>query len=244
MRIPWKRNPDSQDFDAWVRARRPEASSDFLEPLIAHARDERLARDERRSRPRSLRVAFAAVLSGLILVALASTGGLGYAAAGAEEAYEAVEAVVDSSEPSFASDGPSDTQYGKRCGNPHEDKERKIKPPPCPIQAGNVKVTEGQSGTTSMTFPITIADDYEPEATVTVEYVTADGTALAVLDYIPTSGTVTFLAGETATSATVQVVGDTVSEPDETVFLILSNPSANAVIVDDQGEGTIENDDN
>jgi hypothetical protein len=243
MRIPWKRNRESQNFDAWVRARRPEANSDFLEPLIARARDDRRARDERRSRPGSLRVAFAAGLSGLILVALASTGGLGYAAAGAEEAYEAVEAVVDSSGPSPASHSPSHTQYGKRCGNPHPDKERKIKPPPCPIQAGNARAREGHSGTTSMTFPVTIADGYVPNETVTVGYVTANGTALAVSDYIPTSGTITFLAGQTAKSVTVQVVGDTVRERDETLFLNLINASANAVIVDAQGQGTILNDD-
>jgi Calx-beta domain len=238
MKRFWKREPDGFDLEAELRASRPEPGREFVETLAA-----RVLHERPRSRRGSTRIAFAAGLSGLILVALASVGGLGYAAAGATKAFEAAKDTVNPSGPGTAGHTPSHTQYGKRCGNPHEEKPRKIKQPPCPVQAGNAKATEGNSGTTSMTFPVTIGGGYTPDVPITVAYLTRDGTAVAGSDYIATSGTLTFAAGETAKSVTVQIIGDTVRERDETFSLILVNPSAGAEIVDDEGVGTIVNDD-
>ena len=78
--------------------------------------------------------------------------------------------------------------------------------------------------------------------TVTVDFATANGTAMAGVDYAPKSGTLTFLPGETLKTITVQVFGDFEIEGNETFFVDLSNPS-NAVIGDAQGLGTIINDD-
>jgi hypothetical protein len=77
---------------------------------------------------------------------------------------------------------------------------------------------------------------------VTVDYSTAPGTATSGVDYVPASGTLTFLPGETTKTITVLVNGDTLDEPDETLFVNLSNAS-NATISVSQGTGTILDDD-
>ena len=58
----------------------------------------------------------------------------------------------------------------------------------CPIN--DVTVTEGDIGTTSATFTVTLAS--ASGQTVSVDYSTADGTATAPADYAATSGTLTF----------------------------------------------------
>ncbi len=61
-------------------------------------------------------------------------------------------------------------------------------------------------------------------------------------DYQTTSGSLTFLAGETEKTITVQVAGDFDDEANETFFVNLSNVAGGA-IADGQGEGRILNDD-
>ena len=106
---------------------------------------------------------------------------------------------------------------------------------------------EGNSGTTAFTFTVTLNADVD--AGFTVDATTADGTASAGIDYTALTTTpLTFVgtAGETQT-VTVQVVGDTLVEVDETFFVDLDNVLAggrNITISDSQGLGTITNDDN
>lgn len=233
----WKRH-DGMDVEAQLRDSSPQPRREFVEALAT-----RVSESRPRTRQGSRRIALAGGLSAVMLIALAATGGLSYAGAGATKAVKAAKRVVDPSGPQPAGKNASSEQYGKRCGNPHEEKPRKIKSPPCPVQAGNAKAKEGNSGTTSMTFPVTIGGGYEPEAPVAVGYTTSNGTALAGSDYVPASGTITFAVGETAKSVTVQVIGDTVREPDEAFSLLLLNPSASAQIADGEGVGTITNDD-
>jgi len=78
---------------------------------------------------------------------------------------------------------------------------------------------------------------------VTVAYSTADGTATAGSDYTAANGTITFNANETSKQVTVNVNGDTAVEPTETFFVNLTNPTGGATIADNQGLGTITNDD-
>src|SRR5262249_9637904 len=78
--------------------------------------------------------------------------------------------------------------------------------------------------------------------TVTVQYATADGTATAGSDYQSATGTISFAPGVTSRTISVGVNGDTLIEPDETFFVNLTAP-ANAVLLRDQGTGTILNDD-
>jgi hypothetical protein len=81
--------------------------------------------------------------------------------------------------------------------------------------------------------------------TVTVQYTTQNGTARAGgqnPDYTRVNGTLTFAPGETTKTITVLVNGDTLVEPDETFFVVLSG-AVNASIAVARGTGTIVNDD-
>ena len=57
-----------------------------------------------------------------------------------------------------------------------------------------------------------------------VDFNTADGTAVAGLDYEATGGTLTFAPNEIVKSFDVIIVNNGLAEPDETVLLTLSNP--------------------
>jgi hypothetical protein len=78
---------------------------------------------------------------------------------------------------------------------------------------------------------------------VTVSYATAPGTATTPSDFLPASGTLTFPVGMSTQKITVAVVGDKVRERNETFYVNLSNPSANAYLGDAQAVGTIVDDD-
>jgi hypothetical protein len=106
-------------------------------------------------------------------------------------------------------------------------------------------VTEGNAGTVSAVFDITLS---APSGqTVMVNYATADGSASAPADYtaIPTSPTqtLTFTAGQTTKQVTVVVQADTLDELNETYFVNLSG-AVNASLLDPEGLGTITDDDN
>jgi len=113
-------------------------------------------------------------------------------------------------------------------------------PPPPQMNIGDVSVDEGNSGTTDATF--TISMDKTTDRAVTVDYASADGTATSPDDYAATDGTATIPAGQTGTTVSVQVNGDTTVEGDERFSVNLSQPQ-NATINDGQGTGTITNDD-
>lgn len=59
----------------------------------------------------------------------------------------------------------------------------------------------------------------------TVQVAAGDGTATAGNDYTDASGEVTFNPGETEQIVTVPILDDAVDEPDETIDLLLSNPT-------------------
>jgi hypothetical protein len=92
------------------------------------------------------------------------------------------------------------------------------------IAVGATAVQEGDSGTTTLDFPITRSGDTGAE--VVVAFTTADGTATAGSDYTSISGTVTIPAGATAAVVRVPVLGDRTWERDETVQLRLTGISA------------------
>ncbi|HEY6187997.1 MAG TPA: DUF4394 domain-containing protein [Pyrinomonadaceae bacterium] len=64
----------------------------------------------------------------------------------------------------------------------------------------------------------------------TVDYSISNGTATAALDYTQVSGTLTFGVGETSKTFTVPIIDDAFLEGDETVFLVLSNPSVGGAL--------------
>ncbi|WP_102106984.1 Calx-beta domain-containing protein [Oceaniglobus roseus] len=79
---------------------------------------------------------------------------------------------------------------------------------------------------------------------LTFAYATADGTATADEDYVATSGSVTFAAGQTVASVTVEIIGDTVSEVAETFSLVV-NPTVSIAngVADSTGLATLVDDD-
>lgn len=101
-------------------------------------------------------------------------------------------------------------------------------------------VTEGNSGTTTATFIVTLTAP--SSLTVTVDVSTSDGTATAGIDYTPVNTTLSFAPSVITRTVNVQVLGDTAFENGETFFLNLSNPS-NASIQDGLGQGGIIDDD-
>jgi ELWxxDGT repeat protein len=107
------------------------------------------------------------------------------------------------------------------------------------ISINDLTVVEGNSGTLPATFTASLSNaSYE---TVTVTYTTADGMATAGSDYAFTTGTATFLPGNTSQPITVLVNGDTSSENAEDFFVNLTAP-ANATIGESQGRATILDD--
>jgi uncharacterized repeat protein (TIGR01451 family) len=109
------------------------------------------------------------------------------------------------------------------------------------LSINDVTVTEGNAGTVFANFTVTLSA--ASSQVVTVNYTTADGTATTTdNDYAFTSGLLIFPIGVTTQPVAVQVNGDALLEPDETFFVNLSAAS-NAGLVDDQGVGTILNDD-
>lgn len=116
-------------------------------------------------------------------------------------------------------------------------------PPPTKpsISVNDVTILEGNSGTKMLTFTVKLSKT--SASPVTVKYTTSDGTAkLSDNDYIATSGTLTFAAGQLTKTISVAIKGDTKVEADETLLLALSGPT-NATIGDPLGIGTIKNDD-
>ncbi|HYZ18358.1 MAG TPA: Calx-beta domain-containing protein [Gaiellaceae bacterium] len=107
------------------------------------------------------------------------------------------------------------------------------------LSVGNATVGEGNSGTTTATFTVTLSA--ASGRAVSVGFATADDTAEAPGDYQTATGTLGFAAGQTARTVTVVVNGDTSIEGNETFLLLLSAP-ANATIADGEGVGTIVDD--
>jgi uncharacterized repeat protein (TIGR01451 family) len=110
------------------------------------------------------------------------------------------------------------------------------------LSVDDVTILEGDVGTTDFVFTVSISEN--PGAAVTVDVATNDASAVAALgDYTAVATQLTFNPGDPLSqTVTVSVNGDTTIEPNETFTLDLSN-STNASIFDDQGVGTILNDD-
>ncbi len=112
--------------------------------------------------------------------------------------------------------------------------------PPSQISVADAMVSEGNSGTTSLTFTLTRTGD--TTGVSTVAYATVGGTAVAGSDFAAANGVVSFGTGQSVRTVTVDVFGDTEFETDETFGLVLSAPN-NAVIIDGTATATIDNDD-
>lgn len=111
---------------------------------------------------------------------------------------------------------------------------------PLPTLSGDTCLTiEGDTGATPCGLAVTLAP--VSGRNVTVSYATAGGGASPGVDFTPATGSLTFAPGDTSHGVTVDVLGDTLSEPDESFFLALSSP-VNAVL-GPAGTGVILDDD-
>ena len=109
------------------------------------------------------------------------------------------------------------------------------------ISIDDVTVNEGDTGTTLATFNVSLS--FASAQTVTVNYATADGTAKAPSDYQSTSGTLTFNPGDLSKPISVLVNGDTINEAVCETFLVNLSSPTNAVFGDNQGQGSITDND-
>lgn len=109
------------------------------------------------------------------------------------------------------------------------------------LSIGDTSVTEGDAGSTSATFFVSLSEPSGRDVIFTVT--TSDGTASAGTDYIGTNTQLAIFAGQTSTTVNVEILGDTESEVDETVLLTLvgatnatlTDLTAAAEILDDEG---------
>ncbi|MDQ4122643.1 MAG: LamG domain-containing protein [Acidobacteriota bacterium] len=108
------------------------------------------------------------------------------------------------------------------------------------LSINDISVNEGNSGTSNSSFTVSLSA--ASTQNVSVLYATQDVTATTGLDYTAMSGTLTIPAGQISGTINVPVIGDLTDEPNETFKVVLSGPT-NATIADNEGIGTIIDDD-
>jgi chitinase len=114
---------------------------------------------------------------------------------------------------------------------------------PVELSITDVSVVEGDSGSASAVFIVTLSGD--TGGPVTVDFVAFDyydqgdlSSARAEEDYTSQSGTLTFAPGVLSQTIAVPVFGDRLGEGNETFLVNLSNPSG-ALLRDAEAVGTI-----
>lgn len=105
------------------------------------------------------------------------------------------------------------------------------------LSIGNASVTEGGN----LLFTVTLSPS--ATGTVTVNYATANGTAVAPGDYTAASGTLTFTGGQTSKTITVATIDDSTTESSEVMTVTLSGATGGAAIDPAAGTGTIGDND-
>ena len=92
------------------------------------------------------------------------------------------------------------------------------------------------------TYIFTVSLDKPAKATITIDFTTADATALANTDYLPVSGTLTIPVNETSADIEVQVKGGDTRKEDQEFYVKLSNEK-NCTLAYDATTGKIINSD-
>jgi hypothetical protein len=128
--------------------------------------------------------------------------------------------------------------YGSPNADPVPSSQISVQDRSINIGSNVVTVTDAQANENAGTMVFTVTRFLPTSETATVVYSTQNGTATAGQDFTATSGTLTFAAGTTVQLVTVQIINDTLDEPDETFSLVLSNP-VGADISAAAGTGTI-----
>jgi photosystem II stability/assembly factor-like uncharacterized protein len=79
------------------------------------------------------------------------------------------------------------------------------------------------------TIALTVLRTGGSAGSLTVDYATANGTAIAGQDYTAAAGTLTFNAGETSKTIQVPILDDATTEPDETFTVALNSSNLEAI---------------
>ncbi|MCS7465423.1 S8 family serine peptidase [Stieleria sp. ICT_E10.1] len=109
------------------------------------------------------------------------------------------------------------------------------------IRIGNAEILEGDSGQVTLSFPVSLSK--ATDKTITADFATADKNAIAGADYVAAAGTITFVSGgPLQQTVTVEVLGDTAVERNETFFVQLTN-IVGADVGTTEALGTILSDD-
>lgn len=87
------------------------------------------------------------------------------------------------------------------------------------------EVMEGNTVTTYAYFLLQFTGvRSDPNQTLSVDYITRDGTATAGQDYLAISGTLVLYPNENQAAIPVEIIGDTTAEANETFYLDVTNP--------------------
>jgi hypothetical protein len=109
------------------------------------------------------------------------------------------------------------------------------------VSVRNTTAAEGNSGQSPATITVVLSN--QSLVPVTVDYTTVDGTATAGADYVASSGTVSFVPGDTSEPISIPILGDTLAEANEHFTVVLSNPSNATIAAVPGGDITIADDD-
>ncbi len=110
--------------------------------------------------------------------------------------------------------------------------------PPAGVQVANTTVVVSGPATVDAVFTVTLAT--ASDLPVSVNYATANGTATSGVNYLATSGTLTFAPGVTSETVSVPVFGSDAPQPLQTFSLDLSSP-VNSTIMTSTATATILN---
>lgn len=114
-------------------------------------------------------------------------------------------------------------------------------PPATPsVSVQDVTLREGTGSETLARFEVSLSPP-QP-VPLTLEFYTADGSALAGLDYLPRQGTVTVPAGVSRITIAVSIIPDSLAEGVET-FELLLRPDPNLVLAKPRASATLLDDD-
>src|SRR5437016_13177320 len=135
---------------------------------------------------RTVRIGLALSVALLVLVSLGLLAGVGVnGLSSVARAYEYSTTITTStttttstSTSTTTTTTPTSTKPGKGCGDKNHLHERRFD---CKVSISDVSKKEGNSGTTSFAFVVSVSGS--PLSTVTVDWATGGGTAPAVSDY-------------------------------------------------------------
>jgi chitinase len=95
------------------------------------------------------------------------------------------------------------------------------------------------AGTEGDILSFSVTKSGSTSSSCSINYATADGTAIAGTNYLATSGTLTFTAAQTLGTVSVSTIDQSRLVGNKTMFVNLSGATGGAAISDGQGQGSI-----